>query len=116
MKNKRKFSRQKNLNNRQLTAMNNKDIDPIMARKIAIHQARREAEAKKKSKELTLEEKYDYLMKKDWDKDLVVNDGKWRATGLRGHQSLWLEKIFKLPYNPENYMVSKTNAKEATKR
>ena len=58
MKNKRKGSRQKKLTNSQSIAKNNENIDLIMARKIANYQARREAEVKKKSKELTPEEKY----------------------------------------------------------
>ena len=59
-------------------------IDTLMARKIADHQARRDAKAKKKSNELTPEEKYEYLLKKDWDEDVILDDDKWLATDLRG--------------------------------
>ena len=55
-------------------------------------------------------------MKKDWDEDVIVNDGKWLATDLRGQESLWLEKILRLPYDPDEYMVFETNAKVATKK
>ena len=42
-----------------MAAANDVTTDTLMARKVADHHARREAEAKSKSKELTLEEKYD---------------------------------------------------------
>ena len=77
----------------QSAAMNNENTDPTMERRIAHHQARREAEAKKKSKELTPEEKYDYLTKKDWDEDVIVDNGKWLATDLRGQEFFWLKEI-----------------------
>ena len=90
--------------------------DTLVARKIANHQASRQAEAKKKSKELTPKEKYDYLMKKDWDEDVILDNGKWLATDLRNQESFQLEEISRLPYDPDEYMVSETNAKVATKK
>ena len=90
--------------------------DTLMARKIANYQARRQAEAKKKSKELTPKEKYNYLMKKDWDEDVIVDDGKWLATDLRGQKSLWFKELIKLPYNSDDYLVTEPIAKEARKK
>ena len=55
-------------------------------------------------------------MKKGWDEDLIVDYGQWLATDLRSQKSLWLKTILKLPYDPDDYMVSETNAKEATKK
>ena len=55
-------------------------------------------------------------MKKDWDEDVIVDNGKCLATDLRGQESFWLEETSNLSYNPDEYMVSKTNTKNATKK
>ena len=82
MEKKRKGPREKKPIPSQAEGTSNVTTDTLMARKIADHQARREAEAKKKSYELTPEKKYDYLLKKDWDEDVILDDGKWLATDL----------------------------------
>ena len=53
-------------------------------------------------------------MKKDWNEDVIVDDGKWEATDLKGQEFFWLEEIPRLHYDPNEYRVSETNAKAAT--
>ena len=56
------------------------------------------------------------MIKKDWDEDLIVDYGKWLATDLKGQKSFQLKEISDFLYNPDDYIVSVANAKEATKK
>ena len=45
-----------------------------------------------------------------------MDNGKWEATDLRGQEFFHFEKIPRLPYDPNEYMVFETNAKAAAKK
>ena len=55
-------------------------------------------------------------MKKDQDEDVIMDDGKCLASDSRKQESLQLEKLLQLTYDPDKYMLSETNAKVVTKK
>ena len=89
-----------------------KPIDPMMAKKQDFH-AKKQLAQTQKTNSNDEENKYNYLMKKDWD-ELVLNEDKnMDAFDFRKQNVMKLSEVANLPFNPSNYEASQTNTKLA---
>jgi len=95
-----------------------KSNDSLMARKLASHQERWANADDNAPNEETQNDKYDYLIKKDWDDLVIIEEQTWKATDLRNQEAYKLSDLFNLdneiPFDPSILEVSQTNVREAT--
>ena len=59
------------------------------------------------------EDKYNYLLKKDWDEMVLIDDEKIEATDFRKQNVMKFSNMSNLPFNPSNYDRTQTNPKFA---